>query len=320
MTPAIASVTASIASSVKASLRAALGQAGIEVRRTRPPAPAIPPPLYDDPLEALYLTLQNRRPVAFKCPTAALVSYEGFGFAPEAWHPLVAATRELDRRGPGAAAAFLDRYYALHRPRSAAEAYLGFDAAPPLYRSLPPQLLYLPPWEPGSVDEARARIARFIEADNREHGRGDLTAERDGFLTFGPVTPAKRELELRRLARLYAALTRTGFDRAKGECECALVKRGREFRCVPGPGYHRAAVAVALDAAWVPMRCKEVGPFFVDVAYVEYWPQVRSGLWSRRQALAYVDYLFEYDAAEWAGRHAPALGLQAPDHRAALAS
>lgn len=38
----------------------------------------------------------------------------------------------------------------------------------------------------------------------------------------------------------------------------------------------------------------------IRVDDVDYWPQVRSGVWGRDDALRYVDHLFDFDSRAWA--------------------
>ncbi len=44
-------------------------------------------------------------------------------------------------------------------------------------------------------------------------------------------------------------------------------------------------------------------PCLYDVADVAYWPDVRSGIWSKEEAIRYVDHLFEFDPRSWAREH-----------------
>lgn len=290
---------------LKSSFKSAFNLAGIDVRRKRTPEPYEPPPMYDDPLEALYLAIQHKTSAAFKCPVNSIVDPKGFGFGEESWHPFVAVTQELERNGEAAAEALLERFYAACRPRSAAEAYVGFNDAPAFLREWSPHMYCFSPWRGDAAPEyVLSAVARWVERDNSEHGRPDLTLT-DGYPTFGPVTPDKRKLELRRLANLAGLLKQAGFDRTKGGCHFTLIRRGPEMRFfVAAGGYHRTAVSVAQRATWVPAQFSPHRAF-VDVADVDYWPQVQRGLWSRSQALAYVDYLFEYNSANWASLSSP---------------
>lgn len=274
---------------LKSSLRSTFILVGLDVRRKRAFEPTEPPPLYDDPLEALYLSTQHDLPAAFKCPIEAIVDPKGFGFGKEAWHPFVAATQELERGGEAAAEALLERFYTEFRPQSAAEAYLGFSKAPTFLAGLAPHLYLLAPWTIETPEQMLSLVEEFIQSDNREHGGGGLTLFKDGHPMIGPVTPEKRKLELQRLAHLYRSMKQSGYDRTMGDSRYIMLRRGRDCRYIPfGGGYHRASVRAAQGVDWVP------GQFyprraFVDVADVDYWPQVRRSLWSRSQALAYVD-------------------------------
>jgi len=44
----------------------------------------------------------------------------------------------------------------------------------------------------------------------------------------------------------------------------------------------------------------KVDHFVADVKDAAYWPQVRSGLWTVHEALAYADHLFHFDSKSWA--------------------
>ena len=43
-------------------------------------------------------------------------------------------------------------------------------------------------------------------------------------------------------------------------------------------------------------------PFIVTIEMVEYWPQVRRGIWTLEQAVAYMNHLFDFNPREWARR------------------
>jgi hypothetical protein len=41
-------------------------------------------------------------------------------------------------------------------------------------------------------------------------------------------------------------------------------------------------------------------PSIIDIQMIEYWPQVKNGLWSIKQATDYFDHVFEFDSRKWA--------------------
>lgn len=287
-----------IQSFVKRAVQIPLGLAGLELRRKT--ADRALPPLIDDPLCALH-EVSGGAYAAFRCPIDRIIDQKGFGFGPGSWHPFVAAIRVGEDQGLDAADALLARYYDAHRPRSAAEAVVGFDRMPPAFADMPPELFYLTPWTARTAEAMQAMACRFTERDNAEHGRPDLTFRGHGFNMHGPVHPDKRRLEAGRLLAIADAIRTNGYDRTHGDVKVMTLRRGRDFRYfISGGGYHRTAAVAATGQGWVPARF--VSNVF-DLADVDDWPQVRRGVWPRDLAVAYVDHLFDHDARNWAARH-----------------
>lgn len=54
------------------------------------------PPLVDDPLEALLLSLSGEI-IAFKCPINLCRVESGFGFGPDHWHPFIATLKQFEK-------------------------------------------------------------------------------------------------------------------------------------------------------------------------------------------------------------------------------
>lgn len=164
---------------------------GLELR-TKPGAraPLPPPPLYDDPLEAMY---EERGGVAaaFRCPIDKIVDINGFGFAPHHWHPFVATVVERERHGNARAEALLERFYAAHQPQNATDAIVGFDNPPDLFQRYVPHIYYLMPWCAGSPECTVSKVEDWVHKDNVEHGQKDMTLESHGFPQHGPVQRKK---------------------------------------------------------------------------------------------------------------------------------
>ena len=119
------------------------------------------------------------------------------------------------------------------------------------------------------------------------------------FLNMGPYAEKKMLLELKRLFFLADALRSKGFNRAYGDCLFRVFRRHGEFRFVPdGGGYHRTVVMAALGYPWISARFF-LAPALIDVDEAEYWPQVRRGVWTKAQAIAYFNHLFDYNSRDW---------------------
>jgi hypothetical protein len=279
----------------------ALRVAGLEVRRARPRSPAQLVPLADDPSAALHLA-RFGVPVAFECRLDIARDTRGFSFAPDGWHPWVAALRDQDGgAGTGdAAPPLLQRFFASFQPRDALEALAGFEPdAPCGLRELRPDLFWVTPWCAWTPQEMASAAQEWVTRGAREHGLIDFDPEHDGSPYHGPTSSRLAEVEAHRLRAAASTLRRDGYDRRFGDSLFYLVRRGREQCAVKfGGGYHRTAAMSALGAPTIPAQLRP--PLAVDVDDVDDWPQVRSGLWSRDAAIRYVDHLFDFDALAWA--------------------
>jgi hypothetical protein len=241
-------------------------------------------------------------PAAFECPLEIARDTRGFSFGPDGWHPWVAELRDQATREPAADAtsSSLRRFLASFQPRDALEAPTGFEPdAPCGLADLPPGLFWVTPWCAWTPTEMARAVRDWVGRGAREHGLVDFDPRRDGSPYHGPTSTRLAEVEARRLREAAAVLRRDGYDRRFGDSLFYLVRRGRDQRAVKfGAGYHRTAAMAALGASTIPAQLRP--PLAVDVDDVDDWPQVRSGLWSRRAAIRYVDHLFDFDAAAWA--------------------
>jgi hypothetical protein len=287
--------------SARRSVRTALRAAGLEVRRVPARTARDLVPLAEDPSAALHRS-RFGVPAAFDCPLSMARDTRGFSFAADSWHPWVAELRDQDRRAGGAdpAPVLLQRYFASFQPRDALEALAGFEPdAPCGLTDLGPDLFWVTPWCAWTPQEMAGAVRDWVGRGAREHGLTDFDPDRDGSPYHGPTSRRFAEVESRRLRQAATALRRDGYDRRRGDSLFYLVRRGREQVAVKfGGGYHRTAAMTAIGASTVPAQLRP--PLAVDVDDVDDWPQVRSGLWSRRAAVRYVDHLFDFDAVAWA--------------------
>jgi hypothetical protein len=278
----------------------ALARTAVEVLRRPRTGPPTPPPMVDDPLEALHLA-RDGVSVAFELPLRIARDTKGFSFAPDGWHPWTAELLDQARRTQvGYSGSLLQRYYDRFQPSDALAALAGLELTSPCGLSeLPRELFWLTPWSASTPDEMRRSVHDWVRRGARAHGLEDYRLSRDGTPYQGPVSQALGEIEVRRLRTAHRILAVEGYDRRQGDSLVYLVRRGRELRAVKfGSGYHRTAAIAALGEAVIPAQLRP--PYAVDVRDVDDWPQVRRGMWSREAALAYVDHLFEFDARAWA--------------------
>jgi hypothetical protein len=295
------SVVRWLARCARRSTQAALGAAGLELRRLPTPPSAGLVPLSPDPSEALHRARFGVL-AAFDCPLELARDTRGFSFAPDGWHPWVAELQDQDRRATAVDATppLLQRYFESFQPRDALEALAGFEPdAPCALSDLGPELFWVTPWCAWTPEEMARAVRDWVGRGARDHGLLDFDPGRDGSPYHGPTSSRLAEVEARRLRAAATVLRRDGYDRRFGDSLFYLVRRGGEQRAVKfGGGYHRTAAMAAIGAPTVPAQLRP--PLAVDVDDVDDWPQVRSGLWSRRAAIRYVDHVFDFDAVAWA--------------------
>lgn len=225
----------------------------------------------------------------------------------------------------------LQRYYEAHQPTNAAEAILGFDQPSDRFQQLPPHLYRLTPWRSESVETIDREVKAWTLHDARSCGHPNLSLEIHGYQYHGPVSHQKGQLEYQRLTCLYEQIRTHGYDRRRGHAHFLVLQRGDAYRFLArGDGNHRLAVMATLGYETIPAVFTL--PFIVNVDMVDYWPQVRHGLWTRQQAVAFMDHLFDFEPRAWARhsrlvwlrnnrwwyKHSPCSHRSATNHRGAL--
>jgi hypothetical protein len=282
-------------------VKKAFRAAGFDIRRCETSNDDLdPPPLFDDPLDAL-LHHQGGKPAAFACPLNQTRSRLGFCYGSDGWHPYVETLKEYESgRCTSYEGSILQAYHQCHQPESAAEALVGFGQPPPAFARLPGHLFFLSPWTSDSVDEVDQNVRKWVRERNVYHDRPQWDLDSDGYLLHGPVSLRKGRVEYECLIELYETIKREGYDRSHGDVRFQILRRGNAFRFLQwGGGSHRTAVMAALGHTTVPgvfRRPRRI----IDVEMVDHWPQVRRGVWGREHARAYVDHLFDFDARAWA--------------------
>jgi len=259
------------------------------------------PPLFDDPLEALCYQ-QGGKAAAFRCPLKYVVKSNALSYSPDGWHPFVATLREYAAgESTGYEDSVLRQFYETHQPENAAEAIAGFDQAPSDYENHPAHVYRLRPWRSRAADWVDQNVRNWSELDAREHGRSehDWSFDEDGYQFHGPVSERIGRLEYQRLTDIYERLKAEGYDRTRGHAHFQVLRRDGEccfLNC--GSGSHRTAAMAALGHKTIPAVFTK--NHVVDVEMVEYWPQVRRGVWTKEQAEAYFNHLFDFESKSWA--------------------
>jgi hypothetical protein len=179
-------------------------------------------------------------------------------------------------------------YYAAVQPSSALDV-MDLEAvdAPGLVGV--PAISFIMPWSPRGVAEMTEGRARSVRFEGIQNGRISTLA--DGLTAFGPVTPAKLELEVHRICVLLSSVRRRGFSPAFFEAPLKVtgLRRGDIYRWSTESGQHRFAMAGAVGLDTVPARVLGV----VRREDARYWPQVVNGTFSIAGAEQVFDRIFD---------------------------
>ena len=217
------------------------------------------------------------------------LSFNAFTLGPRSMHPWYLAARAFAEGADERARLILEKYYELVRPASLVEWH---DLAPedcPGLADWPRHAWSIMPWKPVDPGEA-IRKAEAAQRDENRKYRLDAGME-VGAKAFGPVSEAKLEIELKRIAELAKSISLHGFRYDGQDSDLGgrfLVADGR-WRWLPTVGMHRIPVGAALGVREFSIRVISV----VRRDEFSLWPHVRSGLFTEQGALQLFDRLFE---------------------------
>lgn len=183
---------------LKARTKAAIKQAflaiGLDIRRieretsTGPPR-VDPPPIFDDPLEALHF-VRGGMHAAFHCPIDDCCLLNGLRFGRAGWNPFSATVSQiLGGQFNGYPGSALEKYYQVWRPPRASEAIIGLPESAISLSGYPPHLYSAVPWRSLEPAQISAEVETWYRNDLVKHGLLGLRIETDGFKTHGPVQP-----------------------------------------------------------------------------------------------------------------------------------
>jgi hypothetical protein len=287
------------ASLIKRRIHRELRKRGLVIKRV---VEADIPPIFEDPLEALHCK-RGGKPAAFKCPIDLCIFKYGFRFGSQGWHHYSATLEEyVSGEAHRYEESILKQYYEQWQPTNAVEALIANLGPVSDELQSQPAFAFLLPWTSGAIDERIASKRAIEEAEDRAAARkygieGAMKVVR-GFNNHGPVHPLKGEIEYRRLIEIYMSLQESGYDRLFGDIGVIVIRRDDEMRYLVRYGNHRLAAMNALGEVNIPATFGQLD--MLDSADAYHWPQVRRGVWSRENAVRYIDHLFDFDSRSWA--------------------
>ena len=244
--------------------------------------------LIEDPRMASYLNPAKEYGL-ISVPAENGLSFCAFTIGPGSYHPWYLAAREMARERDDRGRLILQKYYELVRPATLIDwhdipAEDGSGLA-----SLPRHAWSVMPWVARGIDESLLKVESAHIAENRLYGL-DAGIEA-GAKAFGPMADNKLSVEMQRLSTLTRSIIASGFKPRADDNDLGgrfLVANDR-WRWLPTAGMHRIPVAAALGVREFTVRVVSV----IRREEVSIWPNVRSGLFSERAALALFDRLLD---------------------------
>lgn len=184
----------------------------------------------------------------------------------------------------------LESYYTNYKPASAIERFhLNIADAPDLENE--PAWAAPMPWSASSIKAEKKSVVRWLQNDNQEQGQDlDIT---HGHTYYGPVSHQKLRLETDRFLQVFESIYQNGYKRENTNdgdiIATILVSNDGSWRWTVRKGHHRANSLAALDYELIPVCVKKI----VYESEVEYWPNVFSGLYTKKGAFDIFRQFFE---------------------------
>jgi hypothetical protein len=152
------------------------------------------------------------------------------------------------------------------------------------------------PWMPFGPPAAALKQERSVR-QARENNAALTFA--DGDYAMGPVSVAKGELELARIRQVLRSIIETGYrpGGANNHINGYLITDTEDWALMIDSGTHRAACLYALGHTTVPVLVKVERT--VRRQDVDTWRNVKDGLLSRDEALAFFDRVLRGGDPDW---------------------
>ena len=206
-------------------------------------------------------------------------------------HPFVRAARAyMDGTASSYEGSPLEAYYSHFQPKHAGDLFV-LPPPPSLLEEVPP-FAFVWPWDSESV---QARLQdRLVRIKKENEARGVRLSMSHGYNSYGPVSQHKGNIEFLALARLVDSIWQKGYvrnDEPDGDVRVIpLINEKLSVRYLVRWGHHRVSALAALGFERLPVAINFGFP--VRVVEAEFWPHVKSGLFTHDQAIILFDKIF----------------------------
>lgn len=285
---------------MKRKIKKALWRAGIDIRKAKKSQPLDFTENDIDPISAWYQANGKNFFVRIPLGDCRYIGLIGFKCDSESQSPYIRTLVDYDRGFCTTySGSWLESIHQNFQPQSAAEMMDIVNPSCAELKSMPASGS-IDFWSSESPQEKTIKRSIEIVRENKQHG-SNLGAEH-GDRFFGPVSKKKGELEYKRLINAYNSIKQYGYvkdnfgiDNIRGLLLKAYNTKNPIFSCMSGQhriaaltalGYHHVDVQIDTGARGGVIRREEV----------DYWPTVRNGYLTRKEALVLFDRFYDGEA------------------------
>jgi len=157
-----------------------------------------------------------------------------------------------------------------------------------------PASLFVYPWENDRMKNKKEFRQNFIKAETRKRGVELPLEHGDGLI--GPVSSQRGQQEIDRLVEIIESIRSNRYllnHQSGGNIEASVLVHGDHYKYLIKDGIHRLSALSALGYEKAPVEVKPTCiPGYIYRDEVEYWPNVKNGVFSKAQALTVFDTIF----------------------------
>jgi hypothetical protein len=216
------------------------------------------------------------------------------GFLPQE-HPFCETLQQYNQQNHVYENSTLFQYYETYQPLTMADVLKVESSRLRAY----PAMATVMPWGYSSPEQRMARFciegshSRLLSKEAHKHGLNP--AENYGCQFFGPISTDHGELEFQRLTSVNNKIIKEGYAPSKhGHIHGEFLIDGNNWVWIAIGGKHRFSVLSALDVDTIPVaKLSRWATLFVRRSEVEFWPNVRSGLFTVEEALSIFDRIMK---------------------------
>lgn len=184
----------------------------------------------------------------------------------------------------------IESYYTNYQPKSALERFQLYKEDAPDLENEPAWAAPMP-WSANNIKSEKKSVLRWLQEDHQKQGQNlDIS---HGHTYYGPVSSQKLWLETERFLQVFESINQSGYNRQgthDGDIVATIfVSNDGEWRWTVRKGHHRTNSLAALEYEQIPVCVKKI----VYESEVRFWPNVRSGLYTKRGAKKMFQMIFE---------------------------